>query len=1134
MAQGARQHEILDTLKLINAASTAFRLYPEDSVQVVNATENAYLGVKTFLRSHEILRFSYLKDGYYLNGEAVDNPTRERLQLLTFSDQLRKMELNELVLAKGFDRIVFKKVLSVFGATPEEIHRAGGHRAFIEQLQLTEIFPVEYFAPGESAEEQKLKKRVDGVLEKLSGGLVRPEYILFLVGRKKGDLLQKTLQESFLSPEKGGHIVATTIYSLFQILSKEHIVVVAPAFSAMLEQVSGLLTADIHEKVASRSASFLAPYLDQRTVLMLICQEYPSSFGGHFQNALFTLFDNATLTSVLHWIQAQRKKSKATTPEQLSQIQVLIDGYDRVVSTPHGKQVLALESTKAVLQQTEQGRKEKRLQAGITALAKGDLAGLKSKEVCLSIPATVEKLLHNDKESIAAAIIKNIVRGLQDKNHEDRVHYAQVIGGVASKLAYLQRWGWLEKLTPVCLGWIRETETADLSFKNHVLAMHAMMNQAWAMGNISLAEQILDVFYYIRSGALGKSDPVRKLIGRIQDKNVDLALLQGYLDRCFVKPVDEQICHKIIMQGPVAARFLLDTLITSEKRSHRIRLLKVLSGMGGALVPVLLERLPDPMPWYGKRNIIRLLAETGTENDVQGVLEYASHEDLRVQQETLQCIVRIAKSSTSEYLLQVLPEVNIQAKVQVVKNLRRVATESVVAPLAALLEECRLYQGAEKGVLAMEICRTLGASGSPLAFPVLQDILDSRVKQFGKECMAAAELAIAYIQEEGGHKTVLSSLAKAKEPSSSEVIDASSATPASKDAESATMRTAAPAEVIEYTEITEEAEEKEVYALLKKDKKEAAKKVLIRLIEKMAGLKKFNEAEALRLRLIEMDAMALAEIIKAAEIIEEAKSNAIDQDHILIWSELYDLLSTEEFNVFYHALEHESYTAESAIVRQGDRQWRLFFVNKGRVRLYFNEKENETLIKTLGHGNVFGAASFFDDSVWTLSATSMGAVEISTLSADSVEQWAEDFPALEAKLRDYCTRFAQVNDFFMASGAERRHDERHPLAGAVQIALLSDGGEITDTVLHGECSDIASGGISFLSRITQRKQARSLLGRPVSVSFQGDVSGNEKLKCSGIVVAIRNLHAIELGRSVHISFDDELDPVKLRELLNGK
>ena len=58
MANGNRQQESLETLKLINAASTALRLYPADSVKVSTSIEDAYLGVKAFLRKYGLLRFS--------------------------------------------------------------------------------------------------------------------------------------------------------------------------------------------------------------------------------------------------------------------------------------------------------------------------------------------------------------------------------------------------------------------------------------------------------------------------------------------------------------------------------------------------------------------------------------------------------------------------------------------------------------------------------------------------------------------------------------------------------------------------------------------------------------------------------------------------------------------------------------------------------------------------------------------------------------------------------------------------------------------------------------------------------------------------------------------------------------------
>lgn len=1107
MAQGDRQQESLETFKLINAATTALRLYPEESAQVATAIESAYQGTKSFVRNKQLLRFSFLDGSYLLNGEAVDNPTRERLQLLTFSDQLQKMGLNEMVLFQGLDRATFKKVLSVFSTTPEQVHKAGGSRSFIEQLGLSQVFPEYYVAPGESADEKKQRQKVDKVLEELSGGAVRPQFILYLVGRKKEESIKGGLEKSFQSTDASARIVATTTYSLLQILHKDHIVVVAPAFSKMLGNVSDLLDESQYGEVSLQAASLLAPYLDESSILMLICQEFSAPFGDFFYNALLTVTSNETMTRVIEWIKGEQEKGGGANGKLSPQLQAVSQGYEKLLQTSRGKQLVTLGATREILQNTEHGRKEKRVQAGITALAKGDLRSLQNGEVCRSVPATIEKLLTNGKEPVAAAIIQNVVKALKEQDHDYRSHLAQVIGGVAEKLAQMERWAWLEKLTPVCLAWIRENEVADRSLEKHVLALQAMMNHAWQSNHTELAEHILNVFYHIRSGALEKTDAVRKVIGRVQDKNVDKALLQAYLDRCFTKPVDELICWKIIMQGPIAARFLLDTLLTSEKRAHRIRLLKILSETGENLVPVLLERLPDPMPWYGKRNIIRLLTETGSEKDVEAVLSYIGHDDLRVQQEALQCIVGIGEEATESYLLQILPLASAQVKAQAVRHLRRFATEAVIEPLSGLLGECSLYSGSEKTALALEISKTLGASGNVKAFPILQRILDGGDKQYGAESVEAAELGISFIQEQGKRQS-----------QGQEKVESVAGT-----AESAGG----------YECVTDYPAEKEVYQLLKTEKNGAAKKALVQLIEKTARLKKFNEAEALRLRLIDIDAMALTEIIRAAEIIEEAKSHSVDQDHILIWSDLYDLLSTEEFNAFYHALEHTSYSTETVIVKQGDPQWRLFFVNKGRVKLFFQEKESEMLVKIVGHGNVFGGASFFDDSVWTLSASSMGAVELSTLSMEQVDEWGEIYPALESKLEDYCMRFDRVNDFFLTSGAERRVDERHPLTDSVHISLLDDEGSVTDTTTRGDCSDISLGGISFLTRITQRKQARTLLGRHVEV-FLDNTQGKREMRLTGTVVAVRNLHSAELGRSVHIRFDTLLEQDQMMDIINGK
>ena len=1120
MAQGDRQQESLETLKLINAASTALRLYPGDSIQVISSVENAYLGIKSYIRNNKRFRFSLSGEGYMMNGKPVDNPTRDRLQLLTFCDQLQKMDLKEFVLSKRLDRKTFRQILSVFSASPDQINKAGGNRSFISDLKLTETFPEHYSVVEESAEEKEQKDKINSILRKLSGGYVRPEYIMYLVGRQSGKKIKHDLQQNLQTPEQGGHIVAATAYSLIQILNKDHIVAVAPAFSKALETISTHLDEIHYPKVSARAATLLMPYLDETSVLMLICQDFSSPFGRHFYDALLAVTDSDTLTKVLAWIREQQKKGAAGNDVLQAQLRVVTKGADTLLATPRGKQMLAKSTADDVLHQKERGQKEKRVQAGITALAKGDLSSLENEEVCSNLLSTIEKLLEHEKEDVAAAILQNMVKGLTAQSYGHRDRLAQAVGGVAHRLAHLGRWEWLEKLTPVCLAWIRENEVADNSFQQHVEAMQAMMNHSWFGDNIDLSERILTVFYHIRSGALEKTDAIREMLGRVQDKNVDLALLQGYLDRCFETPVDEMICRKIVMQGPVATRFLLDTLIDSDTRSHRIRLLKILSEMEYDLVPVLLERLPDPMPWFGKRNIIRLLGETGVEGNAQAVLEYVSHEDLRVQQEAVRCIVRIGKESTEEYLLEILPLAGMQVKIQVVKYLRNVATEKVVGPLGELLAECQLYSGSEKPVLAMEIIKTLGASGTVKAFPVLQRIVNGDGKQFGQQGVEAAKLAISSIREQGKGNGKAKT-APGQQAKSTSAVSGGNSGSAINDSG--------------YELITTYPEEKEVYELLQKDRTKSAIQILIKLIEKVAHLKKIHDAELLRLRLIDIDPMALSEIIKAAEYIEAGKSNSVDQDHILIWSDLYDLLSTEEFNAFYNVLEHESHATEEVIIKQGDPQLRLLFINKGRLRLFYNDKESETLVKTLGPGNVFGGASFFDESVWTLNAITMGLVDLSTLSMERVEEWKDEYPELEAKLKDYCQRFDRVNDFFVQSGAERRDDERRPLSGSVHLTLLNEKGDAIDSSISGECIDISPSGFSFSSRITQRKQARSLLGHHVEIVFGNEESTAGKTSSvTGTVMAVRELRPTGLGRSVHIRFDTVLETKKMLDIMDGK
>ncbi len=73
----------------------------------------------------------------------------------------------------------------------------------------------------------------------------------------------------------------------------------------------------------------------------------------------------------------------------------------------------------------------------------------------------------------------------------------------------------------------------------------------------------------------------------------------------------------MIHQGPVALRFLIESLINSDNAPDRLKIIDLLTQSPDFLPSVVRERLQEHMAWYSKRNLIKLLGETGSEEDAE-------------------------------------------------------------------------------------------------------------------------------------------------------------------------------------------------------------------------------------------------------------------------------------------------------------------------------------------------------------------------------------------------------------------------------------------------------------------------------------------------------------------------------------
>lgn len=317
--------------------------------------------------------------------------------------------------------------------------------------------------------------------------------------------------------------------------------------------------------------------------------------------------------------------------------------------------------------------------------------------------------------------------------------------------------------------------------------------------------------------------------------------------------------------------------------------------------------------------------------------------------------------------------------------------------------------------------------------------------------------------------------------------------------------------------------EEQIFHLFHSGNKEEAKRQLFDLIVSCAKRKDFNNAERLRERIYEIDPMALMEIIQSGEIIEEEKSGSISKDLLQIWSGLLRVLTHEEFNALYHAMETRQVKPEETLVSQGTKNDELFFINMGCLRVsYFQTGTGggkEVFLKNLSSGEIAGE-NFFNATVWTVSLTGVQHTQISILKRDDLARLEDKNPGIESKLRDYYTRSVDIAALLNRKGIDRRIHQRFRVERKIHLQITGTKGKVLSS-FKGEMEDISRGGLSFVVRITKKENSRLLLGRDIKAIIPLTSGGEQKL--FGTVIGVQICDPIHSDYSVHVKFVDELE-----------
>ncbi len=1111
MSSGRVEQLEIDVLMAFNSAVVTSRLYPASAPQVKNSLDRGFKKLTEYLDSSNTFSIGLVSGVNVINQKGVEQEVLDGLTNLVIYRQLALLDVPAVFFEKGLDLFSFNQIVSVFIAKKEKIKREGGGREFVANLGLVSFFPESLeacVAVGERPEETEKKVTVKTDTDLLAA----------LFGRNDNTDALAQLHEVLNKTESSVDILVAAIGKLLVVLSKKKAIGMSSDFSGLLEKVDIFLVSDSRDEIVKGICSVLASSLPVPALSVLLSQDFSSKFGDELYDGLIAALDDSSLKTLVELYRKYASELEQSKPSS-EQHQIVLQAAGRLQSSKKVQLLLGKEKAEDILVRGEVERLKSRLNNSVKAILQGDFTRLSSSEFVRQLPQIILSLAKQDNKT-GLTLITILSQKLVTLEEQTRQELAISLILTSQSLIAEKKWLWLHPLMDSFLYWLKNSATGDSVYEQMAVAVYSYMVEERRAGLYDRADKILNLFYKIRSGEISKSGPIKALIGRVQDRSVDRKSLPSLLVECLENPNDEQLSRRLALQGPIVARYLIDALISSEKTEHRLKILDLLVYNGTALPPIIIDRLNEHMAWYGKRNLIKLLGDSGDESHTEVVLEYISHEDLRVQREAFICLGKICGDQKKAIFLKALDMASDTIRVQLIRSLEPIADEEVVTEFCRLLKEYSKVKDRDVSVVVTQLLRVLSSCPFVVVAQTLKSFIANRrgreSARFEEGIWDLAEEALAQVESN------LSSNKKKKNQQISQLRKSSQ--------RQATRVTVTGRD--KQKPITDTPEEQHIRMLFERGSTEKAVQELLTLIDRFAKARSFVLAEKLRNWMIEAAPTMLTEIIRAAEVIEEEKSTSIDKEHIEVWSDLYDVLTTEEFSTLYHYLKHKTLSADQIIVNQGDNQKSLFFINSGTIRLFYTQNDSETFIKSMGQGMVLGAGSFFDASVWTVSASSMGRSDISILNLGDIKGWAEDYPALESKLQDFCYKFEKVDDFFKKSARDRRKSERINVSGRLTGHLLDEKGQPTGVMPKGDLCDISTGGISFTIRLTKKTNARILLGRKIRVLLP---SGGEKdgaeIAMNGDVLAVRSQRTVESEYSVHIKFDDEIDAIVLKKIV---
>lgn len=889
-------------------------------------------------------------------------------------------------------------------------------------------------------------------------------------------------------------------------------------YERALNRYDVILNQEKQNQVATQAGAEIADFSNRELSLILV-QKYKTLFADQVYHQIVTGISEKKFKRLSNDLQAISEGRAELLPLDNINKEDVKEAHDRMMQTVRTQKIEKIIAIQKTTKTSEERKRRKNIHLKLNQLLRGELGCLKEKDTVDILSESVQPLLEDQHRDFVDKMLMQLAGALHHKDPIISANAAQILARITEHLAQTGQWQILTRLMPA-LHQVLLLQKDDQSNVKKVttaltaLAAHYILQEDYVQSieTTNFLRSLITVENKRGRGTDEDLGPnVREAAFEALQNLCTRSTLEHLLERYLYSDVHQSVAAMLLVNlGMRSAEFLLQQLMKSESRFERKRLLALIKQTGNMGLEILRRQLKKEAPWFVTRNIIRLLGEIGDPHLLKTIQPFLLHPDLRVQQEVLNAASKIDNKDLKDFLAIALKEVDDSLKLKVVNQIVINNDERFVIPLTGLLEGSTPFHGKNKEELQVAICKALSAIESMLATPALQRVIQSKnilnISHYNDEVRLAAERALENIQLAASRKeTQYPGETASPQPTAQKAAPAAAPAPSSSS-----------------VAIDIAKEEQAIFALITQGNREQAKKRLLNLISLTAKAGNFKEAERLRDRIYEIDNMALGEILRAGEIIEDGKKEAIKEEDLEIWGHLTDRLSSEEFQAIYHGFVERKYAPEEILVTQGEKNDSLFFINQGNIKVSHMVGPKELFITALDRGQIAGE-NFFTPSFWTITLTALTASQVYILRQKTLREWQDRFPGLRAKLLEFYTANNNIQTILEKKGLERRRHQRFTVNRKIQVQPIDSLDNAIGRAFRAETIDISKGGLAFIVRISRQENVRLLLGRRMLVFLPLRDKEQKYTQMKGLVIGVQPYHILENDFSVHFRFDEPMD-----------